>query len=221
MARIARAVAPGIPHHVTQRGNRRQQTFFNDEDYQFYLVLMSEWCMTFQVDVWAYCLMPNHIHLIAVPETKDGLNLAIGEAHRRYSRRINFREGWRGHLWQGRFSSFILDDRYLLACTKYVELNPVRAGLVKKPEDWPWSSAGSHMNGKDDILVKTKPLLEIVNKPWEKFLVSDTQEQEIALLRKHERTGRPLGGDSFIESLERLLDRDLKPQKPGPKKKDK
>ena len=221
MARIARAVAPGIPHHVTQRGNRRQQTFFNDEDYQFYLVLMSEWCMTFQVDVWAYCLMPNHIHLIAVPETKDGLNLAIGEAHRRYSRRINFREGWRGHLWQGRFSSFILDDRYLLACTKYVELNPVRAGLVKKPEDWPWSSTRSHMNGKDDILVKTKPLLEIVNKPWEMFLVSDTQEQEIALLRKHERTGRPLGGDSFIESLERLLDRDLKPQKPGPKKKDK
>ena len=221
MARIARAVAPGIPHHVTQRGNRRQQTFFNDEDYQFYRMLMSEWCMTFQVEIWAYCLMPNHIHLIAVPDTKDGLNLAIGEAHRRYSRRINFREGWRGHLWQGRFSSFILDDRYLLACTKYVELNPVRAGLVKKPEDWPWSSAGSHMNGKDDILVKTKPLLEIANKPWEMFLISDTQEQEIALLRKHERTGRPLGGDSFIESLERLLDRDLKPQKPGPKKKDK
>ena len=221
MARIARAVAPGIPHHVTQRGNRRQQTFFNDEDYQFYLVLMSEWCMMFQVDVWAYCLMPNHIHLIAVPETKDGLNLAIGEAHRRYSRRINFREGWRGHLWQGRFSSFILDDSYLLACTKYVELNPVRAGLVNKPEDWQWSSARPHMNGKDDILVKTKPLLEIANKPWEMFLTSDIQEQEIALLRKHERTGRPLGGDSFIESLERLLDRDLKPQKPGPKKKDK
>lgn len=147
--------------------------------------------------------------------------MAIGEAHRRYSRRINFREGWRGHLWQGRFSSFILDDRYLLACTKYVEFNPVRAGLVNNPEDWPWSSAGPHMNGKDDILVKTKPLLEIANKPWEMFLVSDTQEQEIALLRKHERTGRPLGGDSFIESLERLLDRDLKPQKPGPKKKDK
>jgi putative transposase len=221
MARIARAVAPGIPHHVTQRGHRRQQTFFNDEDYQFYLVTMSEWCMTFQVDIWAYCLMPNHIHLIAVPETKDGLNLVVGEAHRRYSRRINFREGWRGHLWQGRFSSFILDDRYLLACTRYVELNPVRAHLVKKPEDWPWSSARSHMNGKDDILVKTKPLLEIANKSWEMFIVSETQEQEIELLKKHERTGRPLGGESFIESLERLLDRDLKPQKPGPKKKDK
>ena len=221
MARTARAVAPGIPHHVTQRGNRRQQTFFNNEDYQIYLELMAQWCMTFQVEAWAYCLMPNHVHLIVVPETKDGLNLAIGEAHRRYSRRINFREGWRGHLWQGRFSSFILDERYLLACTRYVELNPVRAGLVEKSEDWPWSSAGPHMNGNDDILVKTKPLLQIVNKPWEMFLLSDTQEQEIALLRKHERTGRPLGENSFIENLELLLDRKLKSQKPGPKKKDK
>ena len=103
--------------------------------------------------------MPNHVHLILVPETKDGLNLAVGEAHRRYTRRINFREGWRGHLWQGRFSSFIMDERYLLACTKYVELNPVRAGLVKRPEDWPWSSARPHITGKDDILVNIKPLL--------------------------------------------------------------
>ena len=122
MARMARAVVPGIPHHVTQRGNRRQQTFFNNEDYQSYLELMSEWCMKFQVETWAYYLMLNHIHLIIVPETKDSLNQAIGEAHRRYTRRINFREGWRGHLWQGRFSSFIMDERYLLACTRYVEL---------------------------------------------------------------------------------------------------
>jgi len=221
MARIARAVAPGIPHHVTQRGNRRQQTFFNDEDFQSYLELMSEWCMKFQVEVWAYCLMPNHIHLIVIPERRDGLNLAIGEAHRRYTRRINFREGWRGHLWQGRFSSFIMEERYLLACTRYVELNPVRAGLVKKPENWRWSSAGPHMKGKDDILVKTKPLLEMVNKPWENFLTFDVQEPEIELFRKHERTGRPLGVDSFIEKMELLLDRKLKPQKPGPKKKDK
>jgi putative transposase len=147
--------------------------------------------------------------------------LTIGEAHRRYSQRINFREKWLGHLWQGRFSSFILDERYLLACRGYVELNPVRAGLVKKPEDWSWSGARPHMNGKDDILVKTKPLIEIANESLEMFLDSDTHEQEIALLRKHERTGRSLGGDSFIESLECLLDRDIKPQKPGPKKKDK
>ena len=221
MARIARAVAPGIPHHIIQRGNRRQQTFFNDGDYQSYLELMSEWCMKFQVKTWAYCLMPNHIHLIAVPETKDGLNLAIGEAHRRYTRQINFREGWRGHLWQGRFSSFIMEERYLLACTRYIELNPVRAGLAKEPEDWRWSSVRAHMKGKDDILVKTKPLLEMVNRPWGKFLSSDVQVPEIELFRKHERTGRPLGEDFFIKKMESLLDRRLKPQKPGPKKKDK
>ena len=221
MARMARAVVPGIPHHVTQRGNRRQQTFFNNEDYQSYLELMSEWCMKFRVETWAYCLMPNHIHLIVVPETKDGLNQVIGEAHGRYTRRINFREGWRGHLWQGRFSSFIMDEMYLLACTRYVELNPVRAGLVKNPEEWHWSSAGPHMKVQDDILVRTKLLLEMVNKPWDDFLDIDAQEPEIELFRKHERTGRPLAIDSFIGTMELLLGRKLKPQKPGPKKKNK
>nr|WP_319392706.1 transposase [uncultured Desulfobacter sp.] len=93
MARMARAVAPGFPHHITQRGNRRQQTFFSDQDFKAYLALMAEWCENYRVEIWAYCLMPNHIHLIAVPDTKDGLNLAVGEAHRRYTRMINFREG--------------------------------------------------------------------------------------------------------------------------------
>ena len=221
MARMARAVAPGIPHHVIQRGNRRQQTFFNDTDYHSYLELMAEWCGKYHVDIWAYCLMPNHIHLIAIPKTKDGLNFAIGEAHRRYTRRINFREGWRGHLWQGRFSSFIMDERYLLACTRYIELNPVRTGLVKKPEEWLWSSAEPHMKGKDDLLVKTKPLSKLVNKSWRKFLTQELPETEIALLRKHERTGRPLGADRFIKKLEHILNRSLRPKKPGPKKKDK
>lgn len=221
MARMARAVAPGIPHHVTQRGNRRQQTFFNDEDYYSYLELMSEWCAQYHVEIWAYCLMPNHIHLIAVPETKDGLNLAIGEAHKRYTRRINFREGWRGHLWQGRFSSFIMEEQYLLACTRYIERNPVRADLVKVPEEWPWSSAGAHLKGKDDILVKAKPLLKLVNKDWKRFLAVDVLEPEMEIFRKHERTGRPLGADSFIEKMELFLNRNLKPQKPGPKKRDK
>ncbi len=127
MARIARVVVHSYPHHVTQRGNRRQQTFFNNEDYESYLDLMSEWCGKYQVDIWAYCLMPNHIHLIAVPQTKEGSNLAVGEAHRRYTRRINFREGWHGHLWQGRFASFVMEEFHLLACVRYIELNPVRA----------------------------------------------------------------------------------------------
>ena len=141
MARLARLVVPGLPHHVTQRGNRRQQTFFNDGDYAAYVELMSEWCREEGVQIWAYCLMPNHVHLIAVPKTENGLRRAVGEAHRRYTRRINFREKWRGYLWQGRFASFIMDEAYLLAAARYVELNPVRAELVPNAEEWPWSSA--------------------------------------------------------------------------------
>ncbi len=156
-----------MPHHVTQRGNRRQQTFFNDDDYRFCQAVMSEWCNAYIVDIWAYCLMPNHVHLTAVPKTKDSLKLAIGEAHRRYTRRINFREGWRGHLWQGRFSSSVTDENYLLACARYTELNPVRAGPVKKPEDRPWSSASPHIRGEDDILVSAEPLLLTVQKKTE------------------------------------------------------
>jgi putative transposase len=218
MARMARAVAAGLPHHVTQRGNRRQQTFFNEEDYQSYLELMAEWCGVRQVEIWAYCLMPNHIHLIAIPKEKESLTLAIGEAHRRYTRRINFREGWRGHLWQGRFSSFIMDENHLLACTKYIEMNPVRAGLVKKARDWPWSSAKAHIRGQDDLLVKVKPLLDMTEKSWRKFLTDYPEEAEIELLKKHERTGRPLGSQVFVKKVETLLGRFLQPQKAGRKK---
>jgi len=121
---MARAVVPSLPHHITQRGNRRQRTFFSSDDYLLYLALMAEWCEHYRVQIWAYCLMPNHVHLIAVPES-----------------RINSREGWSGHLWQGRFASYVMDDRYTLAAARYVELNPVRAGLVNRVKNYPWSSA--------------------------------------------------------------------------------
>jgi len=216
MARIARVIAPGIPHHVTQRGNRRQETFFCDEDYEAYLSLMAEWCRRCRVDIWAWCLMPNHVHLIAVPENEEGLARAIGEAHRRYTRRINFREGWRGHLWQERFASFPMDETYLLAAARYVELNPVVAGLVKRPEDYRWSSARAHLEGKDDLLVKVAPLLEMIG-DWQAFLATPA-DVGADRLRQHERTGRPLGGEAFVEQLEAELSRYLRPQKPGPKK---
>jgi putative transposase len=110
MARLARVVAPGFAQHITQRGNRRQQTFFCDEDYQSYLERMAGWCSVLEVEILAYCLMPNHVHLIVLPQSADRLGRAIGEAHRRYTRMVNFREGWRGHLWKGRFASFVLDE---------------------------------------------------------------------------------------------------------------
>ena len=218
MARIARVVAEHYPHHITQRGNRRQDTFFCDDDYRYYIRLMAEWCDKCGVTIWAYCLMPNHVHLIAVPESEGGLRRAIGEAHRRYTRHINFREQWRGHLWQGRFASFLMDEKYLLTATRYIELNPVRAGLVSIPEDYPWSSAKAHMKGRNDDLVKVQPLLRMVD-DWRQFLSGDVSDEEYELLQRHERTGRPLGSTSFIERLENKLSRILTPQKGGRPKK--
>jgi putative transposase len=126
MARLARAVAAGVPHHVTQRGNRRQPTFFGEGDYALYRDLLATWCRAHGVVVWAWCLMPNHVHLVLVPAASDGLRKALGEAHRRYTRTVNRRQGWTGHLWQGRFASCALDPPHLLAAVRYVELNPAR-----------------------------------------------------------------------------------------------
>src|SRR5208337_2974495 len=141
MAQLARVVIPGVPHHLTQRGNRRQKVFFGQDDYEAYLELLREWCAERGVEVWAYCLMPNHVHLIVVPQSEEGLRRAIGEAHRRYTRRVNFREDWRGHLWQGRFASFPVDEEHLIAAARYVERNPVRARLARRAWDYRWSSA--------------------------------------------------------------------------------
>jgi putative transposase len=216
MARIARVIATGYPHHVTQRGNRRQQTFFCDDDYQAYIELMAEWSEKYLVEIWAWCLMPNHIHLIAVPSSAEGLARALGEAHRRYTRRINFREQWRGHLWQERFASFPMDEHHLLATARYIEMNPVAAELVQQPGDYPWSSARAHLVGKDDRLAKVRPLLEMVP-DWKSFLRLSEQE-EVDKIQRHERTGRPLGNEDFVQELESRLDRILHPQQAGRKK---
>jgi putative transposase len=218
MARLARVVAAGLPHHVTQRGNRRQQVFFGEADYSAYRRLLAEGCHAAGVAVWAYCLMPNHVHLILVPSRADGLRAALGEAHRRYTRLVNFREGWRGYLWQGRFASFPMDERHLLACARYVELNPVRAGLATAAGDWPWSSGPAHLSGRDDGLVQVKPLLELVP-DWRNFLAAGLGEDEREAIRSAERTGRPLGSPPFIARLEKRLHRPLARRKPGPKPK--
>ena len=214
MPRLARLVVPGLPHHITQRGNRRQQTFFCDEDYAAYVELMADWCRERGVEIWAYCLMPNHVHLIAVPRSEDGLGRAIGEAHRRYTRRINFREKWRGYLWQGRFASFVMDEPHLLAAARYVELNPVRAKLVECPDQWPWSSAKAHLRGRDDRLVRVAPLLAMIA-DWRSFLNSAIPEEELRDFRSHGRTGCPLGSTHFVARLEQTVGRTLRPRKGG------
>jgi putative transposase len=160
--------------------------------------------------------MPNHVHLIAVPDAADSLRRAIGEAHRRYTWHINHREGWRGHLWQGRFASFAMDGSHLLASARYIELNPVRAGLVATPGEYRWSSAPAHLAGRDDDLVQVDPLLALVPR-WDAHLGETAPLESLEMFRRHERTGRPLGDDEFVADLEDSLGRALRPQRPGPK----
>ena len=223
MARLARVVAPGYPHLVAQRGNRQQQTFFSEDDYREYLSLLVEWCRRHGVRILAYCLMPNHVHLILVPPSENGLCRAIGEVHRRYTRRVNFREGWRGHLWQGRFASFAMDQEYLLSAARYVERNPVKAKLVRRAEDWPWSSAASHAAGRGDAVAQGDWLTGLTAGwvcSWAEFLGGPDDPGLAAAMRRCENTGRPLGATTFLGQLEALLGRPLLPRTPGRPRRD-
>ena len=214
MARIARVVVPNYPHHITQRGNRRQQTFFSKRDYQYYLRLALEAREKALVEVWAYCLMPNHVHMILVPGAEDGLSKYLAPIHHKYALAVNKRMRWKGHLWQERFYSAVMDEIHLLQAVRYVELNPVRAKLCDKAQDWKWSSARAHVSGKDDDILKVEPLLERVN-DWPAYLsgASDFDGQ----LRKCTCTGRPIGEDNFLLQVEALTGRCLRKRKPGPR----
>ena len=217
MARIARIVIPNYPHHIIQRGNRSQNVFFTAQDKKSYIDLLCKYAIESSVIFWAYCLMDNHVHLIAVPKNEDSLARGIGRAHRHYTRMINFREGWRGYLWQGRFISYPLDEQYLYAAVRYVERNPVRAGLVKRAEDYPWSSAKAHVLKEKDILISDNFMLSEI-KDWSSYLAEDDRDIDRNLFREHACTGRPLGDEKFIIKLEEITGKVLKKGKPGPKK---
>jgi putative transposase len=192
------------------------KTFFNDGDYGAYLELLAEAKTEAGVSVWAYCLMPNHVHLVVVPQYEDSLARLFRFVHRQYSRRINFREQWKGHLWQERFHSFVMDERYLLATVRYTELNPVRARLCSESSDWPWSSARAHLAARDDSVVSVQPMLDRVT-DWDAYLSPGDNDMETADIRRHAGTGRPAGHDRFVANLEALTGRDLRRKKPGPK----
>jgi putative transposase len=219
MARLPRLVLPGIPYHVTQRGNRRQQTFFEDADYALYRDLLAQSAERAEAEVWAYCLMPNHVHVIVVPSDADGLRRTFADTHRRYTGYINARNRWTGHLWQGRFGAVAMDEAHLASAVRYVALNPVRAKLVKCAQDWPWSSVAAHRAGEDDALVTVAPVLERYG-DFAAFL-GDPGGDEAAwkALRMAETSGRPLGSEAWLERLEERTGRTLKPQRRGPKPK--
>ncbi len=228
MTRLARIVLPGIAHHVTQRGNRKLPVFFSDADRQLYLSLLQGGCARAGTRCLAWCLMDNHVHLVLVPQEPDGLRAALAETHRRYTRAINRREDWRGHLFQERFASYPMDDAHLMAAVRYVENNPVAAGLVREAGDWRWSSARSHIAGAraaDDPLTDVTALGEHVPN-WRAMLRHGLEageleadgEQVAETIEARLATGRPLGTSEWITAQETASGRSLRLGKRGPKR---
>ena len=218
VTRIARIVVPRLPHLVTQRGNRAERIFFEPDDYQLYKDSLAESCRRFGVACWAYCLMPNHVHLILAPEDGTGLALALARAHRLYAGFVNARARQTGHLFQGRFGSVAMDEDHVMAAARYVALNPVRARLVDRARDWPHSSVRAHLSGRDDGLVCVRPLIDRAPR-FADLLDGDADAPEFAALRRSERIGRPLGDAAFQHAIGRRLGRDVRPGRRGRKAK--
>ena len=210
---------------MTQRGNWRLPVFFGDEDRRGYLALIADASAAHGTRCLAWCLMDNHVHLILVPASEDGLRATLAEAHRRYSRRVNFREGWRGYLFQGRFASYPMDDAHLMTAVRYVENNPVAAGMVADAGDWPWSSARSHHAGRrveGDPLTDVDALGAHVGN-WQALLRIGLEAMDdpaaIEAIEARIRTVRPLAEPQWIAEMEGRLARKLSPMKRGPKPK--
>jgi putative transposase len=213
MPRLARAIAVGCAHHITQRGNNRQDVFFVDQDRQVYLELLQEQADKYGLEILAYCLMANHVHLVARPHEEDSLAKAVGRTHFRYTQYINRAHRRSGHLWQGRFYSCALDGRHLWWALKYVELNPVRARLCRKAWQYAWSSAALHTDprAESELLNLPRWYQQTTAEEWRKALAEGLTDAEVARIRLRTHTGRPLGSDRFLSKLETVLGRRVRP----------
>jgi putative transposase len=190
MPRAARIIIPGVAHHVTQRGNRQQTIFFSDDDRRAYITILAAALKRSNTRCLAWCLMDNHIHLMLVPEHSDGLRATLSSTHTKYAQRINQREQMTGHLFQGRYASFAMDDRHMMVAARYIENNPVTAGIVKTAEDWRWSSARAHIDQRDDGLTDWHAIGQHVPN-WRAMLAEGLEAG--ALVELHLKTGQPLG----------------------------
>jgi len=224
MARIARVVIPGVAHHITQRGNNAQDVFFVDDDREAYLELLKQQSDKYGLEVVGYCLMTNHVHLVAKPLKEDSLANAIGRTHFVYTQYINRLHGRRGHLWQNRFYSCALDEGHFWQALRYVERNPVRAKMVRQAWKYPWSSAGVHTGGSDSTgLIDAEAWRHISEgRDWKETLKGPESEENLRSIRLNTRTGRPLGSDRFLSKVEAMLGRRVRALSVGrPKKRKK
>ena len=220
MSRRSRVIIPDCPHHITQRGNNRRDVFFSHADRETYLKLLKQYCSEFGASILGYCLMTNHVHIIASPQRENSLTKAFGRTHNDYSRWLNVSRGESGHVWQSRFYSCPLERRHLWAALAYVERNPVRAGMVADAAQWPWSSAARHLHAPcaNEWLHMAAWQENWSPETWRIALAQGLDEASFqSRLAEATRTGRPLGDDPFVESCERKCGMRLRPQKRGPK----
>jgi len=208
---------PSPPYDSARQPPRTD--FFEEGDYELYKSLLGEAPRKAGAEIWCYCLMPNHVHLLIVPSDADGLRRTFADAQRRYTAYVNARMRVTGHLWQGRFGSVAMDEAHLAHAVRYVSMNPVRAGLVERAEDWRWSSVGSHLSGRDDELVKVAPVLERYGVFGSFLAQGEACADAYRRLRQSETTGRPLGWEAWLKKCSVIAGRDLRPQKRGPKRK--
>ncbi len=217
MPRHLRSVFPNLPHHVTQRGNHRDAVFFGAGDHETYLLLLRDYATRYGVEVVAYCLMTNHVHLVVVPPSAEALFRTLKAVHGLYAQRINRMRELKGHLWQGRYFSSALDTDYYRNAVRYVELNPLRAGLVERAEDYRWSSAATHCGIRNDPLVKGRPnsiaFTNISN--WSRWLAEDLTPEVSEMLRRSITKNLPCGSDSFVTDLEKCAGRQLRHKPAG------
>jgi putative transposase len=217
MPRAARIVIPGIPHHITQRGNHQNKIFPSSNFRLEYLGILKKQCDRAGLIVHGYCLMDNHVHIVATPTTENSLPSAVGQAHHLYSKAYNLHKKVKGQIWEQRYYSCPLDDVHFPRTLFYVDNNPVRAGMVKSATEWPWSSAAVH-GGGDDVagLVDPEMWRELSKKlDWKELSKLKEQEDIVRNIRYHTRMGRPLGDDSFLDRIESQLGYPVRRPKPG------
>ena len=209
MARNRRIIFAGIPHHVTQRGNHRERVFRAKGDPEAYLSLLHTYARRYGIAVLAYCLMPNHVHLVLTPTTADGVARALRAVHCQYAQRVHRLRGVSGHLWQGRYFSSALDPRHFLNAIRYVELNPVRAGLIAKPESYRWSSAAAHCDQRFDPLLEPRQRSALLGSiaDWSAWLAEGIEGDCLERLRRHTPGNLPCGSDAFGARLEKSTGR--------------
>ena len=213
--RHARIIVPGANYHVTHRGNRKHLVFFDDADREHYCHWLDFHAAMNDLAILAFALMPNHVHLVVRPEASGSLARTIREAHSRHAVWINRRHGWSGHLWANRFYSTVLDEDHLRNAIRYVEMNPVRAGIVARAENYAWSSAAQHcgLPSAAEIQVSPSPLPEVQD--WSDWLRLGALSDDEVALRRNTYAGKPTGSREFISCLESMLARRIQPRQRG------